>query len=238
MTPTHTTRLLIAVLLLAIACRSLHLRDVTQLEIDKLLEQQSSFESSINNLLSNITSIEKAVADADSTEDRIVVLEAAIKSERQSVYELSTTIIPAFNLSRSSCEQMTDEQKVGILEQLATAKKEVAELQKLSESLPESEEVGQIKADIEKQVFFLDSIETIVHTKCEAGVKLGPTIFQTNIYAKGWILGNMTIDDLIEQYYQRSVRYSNITNCPDHDPFFNGIKCITCPADSPVFNIE
>lgn len=28
-------------------------------------------------------------------------------------------------------------------------------------------------------------------------VILSPTIWQTNIYAPNWILGNMTIDDLI-----------------------------------------
>ena len=68
-------------------------------------------------------------------------------------------------------------------------------------------------------------------------VLLGPTIFQTNIYADGWILGNMTIDDLIDQYFERSMRYDNITNCPNEFPFFNGEKCIICPEDDPVFNI-
>lgn len=69
-------------------------------------------------------------------------------------------------------------------------------------------------------------------------VKLGPTMFQTNIYANGWILGNMTIDDLIEQYYQRSIRYDNVTNCPNDNPYFDGKTCLTCPEDNPVFNIE
>lgn len=69
-------------------------------------------------------------------------------------------------------------------------------------------------------------------------VLLGPTIFQTNIYADGWILGNMTIDDLIDQYFERSMRYDNITNCPNEFPFFNGKKCVICPEDHPVFNIE
>ena len=45
-------------------------------------------------------------------------------------------------------------------------------------------------------------------------VILSPTIFQTNIYAKNWILGNLTIDNLIDQYYLRSKNYENVTNCP------------------------
>lgn len=69
-------------------------------------------------------------------------------------------------------------------------------------------------------------------------VILSPTIFQTNIYAGNWSLGNMTIDDLIEQYYQRSIRYDNITNCPIDFPFFDGKQCIQCNPPTPVFDIS
>ena len=69
-------------------------------------------------------------------------------------------------------------------------------------------------------------------------VILSPTIFQTNIYAPNWVLGNMTIDDLIEQYYQRSIRYDNITNCPIDFPFFDGKKCINCSTSTPAFDIS
>lgn len=69
-------------------------------------------------------------------------------------------------------------------------------------------------------------------------VILSPTIFQTNIYATNWTLGNLTIDDLIEQYYQRSIRYDNITNCPVQFPFFDGKQCIQCPQATPIFDIS
>jgi len=48
----------------------------------------------------------------------------------------------------------------------------------------------------------------------------------------------MTIDDLIDQYFQRSMKYDNITNCAFEKPFFDGKKCIICSKDNPVFNIE
>ena len=48
----------------------------------------------------------------------------------------------------------------------------------------------------------------------------------------------MTIDDLIEQYYQRSIRYDNITNCPIDFPFFDGKQCIKCPSSTPAFDIS
>lgn len=104
--------------------------------------------------------------------------------------------------------------------------------------MPVCDDVETIKRDIEKQIFFLNSIESIIYTNCTMNVILSPTIFQTNIYATNWTLGNLTIDDLIEQYYQRSIRYDNITNCPIEYPFFDGKKCIQCPAATPIFDIS
>lgn len=74
-------------------------------------------------------------------------------------------------------------------------------------------------------------------TECKSKSILTPTIYQTNIYADGWILGDQNIDDLIEEYYQRNIRYHNITNCPLDKPFFDGEKCMICTDPEPVFNI-
>lgn len=104
--------------------------------------------------------------------------------------------------------------------------------------MPKCDDVDQIKRDIEKQIFFLNSIESILYTNCSMNVILSPTIWQTNIYAPNWVLGNMTIDDLIEQYYQRSIRYDNITNCHVETPFFDGKQCIICPTATPIFDIS
>lgn len=73
---------------------------------------------------------------------------------------------------------------------------------------------------------------------CLSTIIIGPTIFQTNLYAKNWILGKYTTDDLVELYNSRSLKYDNISNCPMEFPFFDGSKCITCPPGNPIFNIE
>ena len=83
----------------------------------------------------------------------------------------------------------------------------------------------------------MDSIEKAIYTKCDSNIILSATIFQSNIYAPNWILGNQTIDDLIEEYYQRSVQYDNITNCPLEFPFFNGNQCVQCKDNLPIFNM-
>ena len=104
--------------------------------------------------------------------------------------------------------------------------------------MPKCDEVDQIKRDIEKELFFLNSIESIIYTNCSMNVLLSPTIWQSNIYATGWILGDLTIDDLIEQYYQRSIRYDNVTNCPIGTPFYDGTQCMQCKEPTPVFDIS
>lgn len=80
-------------------------------------------------------------------------------------------------------------------------------------------------------------MESVLYTECKVKAILSPTVFQSNIYAKNWILGPQTINDLIDEYYQRSVKYDHVTNCPLEKPFYNNKKCIACHSDTPVFNM-
>lgn len=66
---------------------------------------------------------------------------------------------------------------------------------------------------------------------------MSPTIFQTNLYAPNWILGNQTASQVVDEYYQRSLRYDNVTNCPVDRPFFNGQTCMTCNPPRSVFDL-
>jgi hypothetical protein len=130
------------------------------------------------------------------------------------VFALSNSIIPPFNLSKNACQELTNQQKINLLEQVANARSKIESIKKLAASIPPCDEIKMINSDIAKQTVLLDSIEKAIYTKCDASIVLSPTIFQSNIYATNWILGSQTIDDLIEEYYQRSVQYDNITNCP------------------------
>jgi hypothetical protein len=216
----------------------LHLQDNTQAQIAALQAQQNSFERVFNALMSNISRIDASLNGTPSVDEKIAILENAIISERYTVFNMSKILIPPFNVTRSGCEQMTDQQKVALLQQLATAKEQVYQLRNISVTLPTCPDVTAIQADIDKQLFFLDSMESIIYTNCSMNVILSPTVWQTNIYAPNWVLGNMTIDDLIEQYYQRSIRYDNITNCPLEYPFFDGSSCIQCYSPNPIFDIS
>lgn len=96
----------------------------------------------------------------------------------------------------------------------------------------------QVIADARKQLFFLDTMREILITGCKKTSIIGPTIFQTNLYADNWILGNYTTEDIMKIYNKRTEQYDNVTNCPLERPFFDGKQCIQCPPGSPVFNME
>lgn len=151
---------------------------------------------------------------------------------------MSKTIIPAFSLSRCTCEALTDEQKANLLNHINLIKGNVEQLLQEAQQLERCDKVTQVLMDAKKMLVFLESMQQILTADCLGTIIIGPTIFQTNLYAKNWILGNYTTDDLVDIYNSRSVKYDNITNCPINTPFFDGQKCITCPTGNPVFNIQ
>ena len=53
------------------------------------------------------------------------------------------------------------------------------------------------------------------------------------------------MDDLIDEYYTRSMDYANISNCPLDTPFYaskiptEGVgRCIACVSSEPVFDVS
>lgn len=188
--------------------------------------------------MSNISEIEAKVSKVNSTDEKVIILENAILSERERIFEIQNEIIPPFNLSKNACQELTNEQKIHILDQVVAARAQIEQLQTVASRIPPCEEIALINSDLAKQRILIDSIERIVYSKCDSSIILSPSVFQSNIYASNWILGDQTIDDLIEEYYQRSLQYHNVTNCPEQFPFFDGKACIACEENYPVFNMK
>jgi len=124
-----------------------------------------------------------------------------------------------------------------MLDKIASTKAEIESLQQQILTAPKCDKISGLEKDTQKQLTLLESLEKTIYTECQSKSILTPTVYQSNIYADGWILGEQDIDDLIEEYYQRNIRYHNITNCPLDKPFFNGEECILCLDPQPVFNI-
>lgn len=81
-------------------------------------------------------------------------------------------------------------------------------------------------------------LKKVLVENCTNKAVISPTVYQSNIYAPNWVLGNLTINDLVSQYISNSQQYNNITNCPLETPFFNGYMCINCSYPYTLFNME
>ena len=114
----------------------LHLQATNQTELSALVEQQKKFEGAFSTLLNNVSKIENELAGSNNTDQKIMILENAIISERESVFELSKIIIPPFNISKNSCEKMTDQQKVELLGELEEARTQVNALKNMTNTMP------------------------------------------------------------------------------------------------------
>jgi hypothetical protein len=65
---------------LLITIKSLHLLDTTQAQIDALKAQQTSFENTVNKLITNISNVEKSINSTSSIDQKVIILENAILS--------------------------------------------------------------------------------------------------------------------------------------------------------------
>jgi hypothetical protein len=70
-------------------------------------------------------------------------------------------------------------------------------LKDIAARMPNNAEVMSINTDISKQEILLDSLQKAIYTKCETSVVLTPTVFQSNLLPKNWILGKQSIENVI-----------------------------------------
>ena len=93
-------------------------------ELQKLEAQHAALEAAIDKISANLDVVNNRVTQTNDTE-KVLLLENAIQRERQEIYNVSTMILPPFNLSKCSCENLTDKEKVLMLSDLDNFKKNV-----------------------------------------------------------------------------------------------------------------
>lgn len=202
-----------------------------------LKKQQKILEDSVTKISLNLDELTRQLADSSNDTEKVLMLENSISSERRQLHNISVSILPQFNFSRCSCENLTEEQKVSLLKDMDWMRDEIVKLKNMFASRKRSPQIDAIREDMEKQLTYINSMKDVLNSKCLRTVILSPTIFQTNLYAPNWILGNQTANQVVDEYYERSLRYDNVTNCPIDKPFFNGQACIVCQEPRPVFNL-
>jgi hypothetical protein len=129
------------ILLLVISVSSLHTQQVynqgydIKAEILKLEAQQATFESNLERMIQNVESISNRAEQSNNTE-KVLLIENSILRERQEIFSLSTQMLPPFNISKCSCENLTDKEKVLMLADLEGVKKNVDVVQESLRKVP------------------------------------------------------------------------------------------------------
>ena len=95
-----------------------------------------------------------------------------------------------------------------------------------------------MRASASYQIYYLQTIQNVLNDNCTTPAILTASTYQSNVYATNWILGDQTINDLVNNYIHRSRDVNSITNCPLETPFFNGYQCINCVDPEPIFNMQ
>lgn len=67
-------------------------------------------------------------------------------------------MIPPFNLSKNACQELTNEQKINLLDQVSAAKLQIAKIKSLAAGIPPCAELKMINSDVQKQSALIDSV--------------------------------------------------------------------------------
>jgi len=147
---------------------------------------------------------------------------------------IETKNLPTFAFDRSSCDSLSADQKKQILAKTKTAKDSITSFKKNVTD-------DRISADASNSFQYLSVVERLVNSQCSditTYLLIGPTPYQTNLNTqKSWLLGGITMDDLVKDYINRIKNNDNVTNCGNDTPFWNGFSCISCNDPKPIFNI-
>lgn len=124
--------LLLLLAVMTVRLRNWHMAGVTpysaEQELDKVTEQQRRFEEQFVALTKEVEGVNNVLNSSTNPEVRINALETSLLQWRQDVFDLSKTIIPAFNLSKCSCQGITQEQKSRIINDIDVLRRSVDEL--------------------------------------------------------------------------------------------------------------
>jgi hypothetical protein len=148
---------------------------------------------------------------------------------------IGTSSLTTFAYDKSACESLTDDQKKKIADNVKSTKTSIT-------SFKNNVKDNKLLADADNSIQYLDIIQKLTSSSCttfKTYLLIGPTPYQTNINTKkSWILGGITMDDLVKDYINRINLNNNVTNCGNDTPFWNGFKCIACNDPKPIFNMS
>ena len=78
-------------------------------ELSQLNSQQQQFESQLSSMQSDLEKVTAKLTSTTNDEEKVGILEDAVARHRELVFQSSKTLIPAFNVSKCACEDLSPE---------------------------------------------------------------------------------------------------------------------------------
>lgn len=125
-----------------------------------------------------------------------------------------TSQLKPLNFTARQCLNLTAEQYGNIMNQSTVNKEQLKSVIETIKTLPPNTTTWTQRVDAENQIVYIDDIQKELKSGCTGSEVVSKTVYQTNIFANNWILGNTTADALIREYVKRSILEPNVTNCP------------------------
>lgn len=214
---------------------ALYHHDGSRSTFKTLLKQQTRFENQLTKIERDMALAMNKLSQTSSTAEKVSILESEITRQRHRVFKAAKTLSPKFG--KCSFQKLTADQRQSLINELEGIRSNILKLQKDLNTAPVCDRTRQMYLDLTNQLYYIDISQAALRAKCGQKSILSATIWQTNLNAQNWILGDQTLDDVIEEYYQRSISYDNITNCDLKTPFWSEGKCINCEPKLPIFDL-
>lgn len=151
---------------------------------------------------------------------------------------LPTSSIPVTTFTSSECKIMTTSEKDQLSIEVLLIKNKLNLLEKQLEALPINGSNYKTRLDVKNQKTYLETIKDILDSNCSEEVTLRQSSFQTNLNNDRWILGDLSFENVVKEYSERSMTNKFVTNCPNEKPFYNkNIGCFDCDNEEEYYNL-
>ena len=124
---------------------------------------------------------------------------------------------------------MSQPEKDQLLAQIKIIESRLAAVKKQLEGLAISGVTYKVREDVSNQETYVSGMKDLLNSNCQKTVSLKDAVLQTNLNNNRWVLGNLTMQQLIQEYSERSMQYQYVNNCPSNAPFYVENKgCLAC----------
>lgn len=115
---------------------------------------------------------------------------------------------------KDQCQTLNLTTKKNLINKCESTIKTLKDVLARLEKLPQDSRILELKGNCLYQIYYLQTIQTVLKDNCTTTAVLSPTMYQSNLNAVNWIAGNQSVVNLINEYIARSFQYESVTNCP------------------------